>query len=164
MKYLLTSILFWLCMLSTCYAQKPAKTVPQFDFVKLDNTTFTNQNLAKDKMLFFMFFDPGCEHCQHAMMNLNKNYNDYKNTSMYLICLDDKDKINSFIKQYAPVLLQQKNVTLLRDSKNEFITRFTPVRYPSMFLYDANKKLLDYEDNEESMFRFTTTIKKTQAK
>jgi len=144
------------------FAQTPAKTVPQFDFVKLDNTSFTNQNFAKGTMLFFLFFDPECEHCQHAIMKLNKNYNDYKNTAMYLICLDGKDKINSFMQQYAPALIDKKNVTLLRDSKNEFITRFTPVRYPSMFLYDANKKLLDYEDNEESMFRFATTIKKTQ--
>lgn len=163
MKRLITFIVLIFFITQKIIAQIPAQTIPQFDFIKLDNSLFTNQNLA-DKLLFFMFFDPGCEHCQHAMMNLNKNYDHYKNTAMYLICLDDKDKITAFIKQYAPVLLTKKNVMLLRDYKNEFIARFTPTRYPSMFLYDKNKTLLDYEDNEESMFRFVTIMKKIQAK
>jgi hypothetical protein len=47
---------------------------------------------------------------------------------------------------------------MLQDTKNEFIVRFKPRKYPSMFLYSADKKLLDYEDNAESMFRFTNQL------
>jgi len=49
-------------------------------------------------------------------------------------------------------------VTMLQDTKNQFIIRFKPRKYPSLFLYDANKKLLDYEDNPENMFRFSKLL------
>jgi hypothetical protein len=70
----------------------------------------------------------------------------------------DWEKITGFINKYIPNLTGKKNVTLLQDTKNEFIDKFKPRRYPSMFLYSAEKKLIGYEDNEESMFRFSKQI------
>ncbi|HEY6977961.1 MAG TPA: redoxin domain-containing protein [Chitinophagaceae bacterium] len=139
-------------------AQTPALTIPDFNFFKLDNSVFTNKNLAPDKMLFFFFFDAECEHCQHAMTNLNQHYEEYKKAAVYLISLDSKEKIDQFMNKYGPNLNGKKNVTLLQDLKNEFIIKFKPRKYPSMFLYSVEKKLIDYEDNEESMFRFSKRI------
>jgi peroxiredoxin len=146
-----------LLTISTASAQSsapPALTIPDFIFFKFDNSVFTNKNLAADKLLFFFFFDSDCEHCQHAMMNLNQHYQEYKKAAIYLISLDGQEKIGQFINKYGPNLNGKKNVTLLQDLKNEFIVRFKPRKYPSMFLYSAEKKLIDYQDNEESMFRF----------
>jgi hypothetical protein len=47
---------------------------------------------------------------------------------------------------------------MLQDTKNEFITRFGPRKYPSMFLYAADKKLLGYDDNPANMARFSKQI------
>ena len=58
------------------------------------------------------------------------------------------------MNKYRSNLNGKKNVTLLQDLKNEFIDKFKPRKYPSMFLYSAEKKLIDYEDNPETMFRF----------
>jgi peroxiredoxin len=148
-------------LLLTCRvsAQTPALTIPDFNFFRLDKSLFTNKNLEADKMMFFFFFDSDCEHCQHAAMNLNQHYTEYKNAAIYLLSLDEQETINRFINTYAPNLKGKKNVTLLQDTKNEFINKFKPRRYPSMFLYSAEKKLLDYEDNEESMFRFLKQMK-----
>lgn len=66
-------------------AQIPAQTVPDFTFFKLDKTAFTTKNLEQGKMLFFLFFDPSCEHCQHAVQSLNDHYKELKNASVYLI-------------------------------------------------------------------------------
>ena len=158
MKHAYKTLLLLLFFSAKTFAQLPAQTVPAFNFYMLDKTAFANKNLASGKMLFFLFFDPTCDHCQHAMTNLNTHYNDYKKAAVYLICLDSKETINTFISKYAPDLKGKKNITLLQDTKNEFITKFHPRKYPSMFLYDSNKKLLDYEDNPESMFRFSKYI------
>lgn len=162
MKSMLTVFVFLLLISSHVRAQVsgpvPAQTVPDFQFSKLDQTPFTNKDLATNKPLFFFFFDVGCDHCQHAMANLNANFKDYKKAAIYLITLDDQQKINAFMHTYGPNVQNQKNVTMLQDTKNEFIVRFKPRKYPSMFLYTADKKLVDYEDNAESMFRFTNHL------
>jgi peroxiredoxin len=135
--------------------QPPAQMVPAFTFYKQDQTAFTNKNLVQDKPLFFFFFDTDCDHCQVAMTNLNQHYQEYKNAAIYLISLDDWGKINAFMDKYAANLKGKANVTVLQDTKNEFLDKFKPVKYPSMFLYSPENKLIDYEDNEYSMFRFS---------
>jgi peroxiredoxin len=168
MKSVIKSLLFLLLISSQVAAQysepQPAQTVPAFEFARFDKTAFTNKNLTSDKPLFFFFFDCTCDHCQHAMTYLNANFKDYKKAAIYLISLDSVQTINNFLHKYAPDVIGQKNVTVLLDTKSEFITKFKPRKYPSLFLYDANKKLLDYEDNPASMFRFSMLLKNTAAK
>ena len=158
MKYFLLFAIISLSGLTKSSAQTPAQTVPKFTFFKPDHSSFTNANLAQNKMLFFFFFDPECEHCQQAANNLNNEYKSYKNTAVYLVSVASIEKINAFIVHYLPAFPKAQNATVLQDSNNEFITRFQPIRYPSMFLFSTEKKLVDYEDNAESMFRFLKPI------
>jgi thiol-disulfide isomerase/thioredoxin len=168
MKIVIRTFVFSLLISSHVAAQvsatAPAQTVPVFEFSRFDKTPFTNKNLAPNKPLFFFFFDCTCDHCQHAMTYLNANFKDYKKAAIYLISLDNQQMINDFMHKYAPGVINQKNVTMLQDTNNQFIVRFKPRKYPSLFLYDADKKLLDYEDNPESMFRFSILLKNTAAK
>ena len=76
-----------------------------------------------------------------------------------MISADDPKVITAFMDKYAPSLKNKKNVTLLVDTKNEFLEKFKSIRYPSMFLYSSKNVLLDYEDNEGSMFRFFKYLK-----
>jgi peroxiredoxin len=140
--------------------QPPAQTIPQFQFFRFDNKPFTEQDLPKGKTVFIMFFDPDCDHCQHAIKSIGDNFQTFKKTYIFLVSIDDQDKINHFMDTYGSKLKGQKNVTILRDKLQQFITKFNPVRYPSMFIYSPEKKLLDYEDNPESVFRLVNTINK----
>lgn len=142
-------------------AQVPAQSIPGFEFYKLNKTVFTNKDLPAGKMLFFFYFDPDCEHCQQAMKNLDRDYQNYKNASLYLISNADQQKIESFIDKYGPALKNKQNVTILQDTKNEFMNTFKPTRFPSMYLYSPKNKLVDYEDNELSMFRFLKYLKES---
>ena len=65
------------------------------------------------------------------------------------------------MNMFGKGLKGKKNVVLLQDNLNQFISSFKPQKYPSMFLYSAKKKLIDYEDNEETLFRFVNAINKT---
>jgi peroxiredoxin len=161
MKYFFFLFILWVFVSPGVSAQIPAQTIPEFQFFRADKKPFTNKDLPGGKMLFFVFFDPGCDHCQHAMKNMDKNYLAFKKTATYLLSLDNHNKMNDFMDKYGPHLKKQKNVRLLQDQLNQFVPKFTPRKYPSMFLYSAERKLLDYEDNPESIFRFLNIINST---
>lgn len=141
-------------------AQVPAKIIPEFKFFRINQTEFTNKDLANGQLLFFVFFDPDCEHCQRTMSYLNKNYQSLKNAAVYLVSMAKADKINSFLTNYGPQIKTQKNVVVLQDNLYQFISKFKPKKYPALFLYSAKQQLIDYEDDEEKASRFVKTIGK----
>ena len=140
----------------------PVKTLPEFEFLRLDQNAFTNKDLPTGKVLFFIFFDSDCEHCQRAVHQIGEDYKSFQQTVIFMVSLDDKDKINHFMASYAPRLKAQKNVIIMLDTRNQFIAKFKPLRYPAMFLYSTDNKLIDYEDNELSVFRLVNAIKKNR--
>lgn len=152
-------IVFLLTLLSfETYAQTPAPTIPAFTFYKFDKTPFTNANVTNGKQALFIFFDVTCDHCQHTISTLSKRIGECSKISIYLISLEDKTAITNFFNQYGKNLPAQKNVTILQDSKNQFITQFNPRKYPSVFLYSAQKKLLLYDDEDQYLEKFFKII------
>ena len=161
MKFILFACIGILLMTGKSHAQTtPAKTLPEFEFYRLNQSAFTNKDLPPGKILFFMFIDTDCEHCQRAVHQIEQDYKSFQQTAICLVSMDDRDKINHFMASYAPRLRTQKNVVILQDAKNQFIAKFKPLRYPAMFLYSADNKLIDYEENELTVFRLVNTIKK----
>ncbi len=140
-------------------AQHPTETIPNFTFYRLDKSAFTPENLQPGKLLLLVFFDATCDHCQHAMETYNKHYRELNKTAIYLITLDNQEAIERFMTTYANNLYGSKNVTLLQDLKNEFIQKFGPRKYPSMFLYSPQKKLLIYDDEPKNVGNFLQKIK-----
>ena len=160
MKYIVKTILLLLLVSANVSAQGPAETIPEFNFFKLDKSTFTSKNLESGKLLFFVFFDSDCDHCQHAIEYISQNYQQFKKTAIYLISLDSQEAITRFMNKYGSNLKDKKNVTLLQDPKYEFMRKFRPRKYPALFLYSAQKELILYEDNEQNLFRFSKQINK----
>jgi len=156
MKAFLKLIILFLCLhtASESSAQTPAQTIPEFTFYKLDKTPYTNKNVASGKEVLFIFFDVTCDHCQHTISTLSKRISECQKISIYLISLEGKAAISNFFNLYGKNLPAQKNVTILQDSKNTFITQFSPRKYPSVFLYSAQKKLLLYDDEDQYLEKF----------
>lgn len=154
MKYILQALLFITFISGTINAQTPASTIPEFKFYRMDQTAFTDKDLPNNKKIFFVFFDSDCDHCQRAVKSIGEQYNSFKQAAVYLVSIDSQDKINHFMDTYGQHIKGQKNVLILQDKGNQFISKFQPKRYPSMFLYSKEKTLLDYEDNPETVFRF----------
>ena len=140
--------------------QPPSPVIPHFQFFRLNNAPFTDNDLPKGKIMLIMFIDPDCDHCQRAINNICDQYNAFIKTDFFLISVSGIDKINQFMSTFGRKLKGRKNVTVLQDKLQQFISKFHPVRYPAMFLYSREKKLLDYEDNPESVFRLVNTINK----
>jgi peroxiredoxin len=158
MKYIVKTVVLVLLSIINVSAQVPAQTVPEFTFKKINKTTFSNRNLESGKLLFFVFFDTECDHCQRSIQYINQHYQEFKKTAIYLITLDSAKKIKSFMNKYGIILRAKKNVTILLDTRNEFIQKFGARKYPSLFLYSAKNELMLYEDNEQNLFRFIQKI------
>ena len=159
LKIKIVALILMLLFNSNIKAQNPANNIPQFQFFKFDKTSFTNKNIPDHKKVFFCFFDITCEHCQHVIESVNLHYSEFSKTEMYFISLDSKDGINKFLNKFGSNLLNKKNVTLLFDLKNQFISKFQPKKYPSLFLFSSTKKLLLYSDDETKFSSFLSLLK-----
>lgn len=155
----ISSIVLFLCIMTfDNFGQTPAANIPNFVFFNLDNTPFTNRNLVVGKEILFVFFDVTCDHCRQTIKTLNTRRNECKNIAIYLISLDDKAKIFNFLNQNGTNLLNEKNVTILLDLREQFIKRFGPRKYPSVFLYSTEKKLILYDDEDLYLAKFFKII------
>jgi peroxiredoxin len=158
MKYIFKTIVLFLWVSGNVSAQGPAEKIPDFNFFKLNKNSFTNKDLESGKMTFFVFFDADCDHCQHAIQYIDKHYQDFKKAAIYLITLDSQETITRFMAKYGNSLKDKKNVTLLQDLQYEFMRKFRPRKYPSMFLYSEKKELIMYDDNEKNLSGFSKHI------
>ena len=75
---------------------------------------------------------------------------------MYLITLDNKNTVATFMGKHGKNLLNKKNILMLQDTNNEFVVKFGPKKYPSLFLYSSKQKLLLYSDDEKELYKFSS--------
>lgn len=136
----------------------PAREIPTFRFARHDQRIVSNADLPAGKLVLFVFFDPDCEHCKRALTHMDHEYADYRAAAIYFVSMEAQDKIDKFMTTYTPRLAAQHNVVFVRDAGAMSMVLFHPVRFPSFFLYSPEHKLLDFEDNEETLFRIKRSI------
>jgi hypothetical protein len=139
-------------------APPPAPTIPAFRFVRHDGGLVSNVDLPPGKLLLFVFFDPDCDHCKRALVHMDRSCADYSAAAVYFVSMESQEKIDWFVAAYAPRLAVQRNVQFLRDPGGGYMLGFHPIRFPSLLLYSPEHKLLDYEDNEETLFRIKRSM------
>jgi len=140
-------------------AQQPT-LLPQFTFYKLDGKTVSNKDLKPGRKNLFILFDCTCEHCQREAKQLNANYAQFKNVSIYMVTLDEAFIIPQFFNTYAKGLDSKPNVTILQDKKKIFIPTFLPSMYPAMYLYSDAGKLLVYNSGDGGIKKIMKAIGK----
>ena len=144
--------------LNVC-GQEPTAYLPDFDFQKLDSTSFKRTDLDSSKNTLIIFFDATCGHCKDAMLKVNKRYSELQNTNIILISLDVEKSIRMFLKDFGPKFLDNPQVNILHDGKYEFIPLFNPKKFPSLYLYAADRKLLVYANNDNKIDEIFDLIK-----
>ena len=164
MKTSLLLLAVLLLSLEKGISQQPASIIPDFSFERADGTAFSKKDLPRSSLAFFVFFDTQCDHCQHALQYLNTHRLDFIKANLYLITLDNQEDARSFLEKNAAQLVKAKNVWQLFDTKNQFIARFRPRKYPSLMLYSGTGKLLLYEDDEKKLPAFAGEIRKHAVK
>jgi len=132
-------------------AQSPAREIPDFTFFTVDGNPFFSKQIPKDRASLFSFFDVTCTHCKTTMKTLGDRYADLRNVSVYLVTLDGRKEALDFVKKYGPQLINKKNVTILNDLNKEFLPKFQPQQYPSVYVYNRYRRLELYEKDERKI-------------
>lgn len=153
-------LLFLFILSASMVSRSQVKSLPEFSFSRMDNgASFTKKNITPDKKTFFIFFDTECPHCMQAITEYNKQEKSLNNINVMMITRDPKTDVVPFLKNFGPKLIIKKNVTVLSDKNNQFIARFLPRKFPSMFLFNKNNDLMLYSDEEKDIPKFLTLIK-----
>jgi peroxiredoxin len=146
-------VIFSFCLLlltSSVFSQ--VRSLPEFRFFRMDNgAEVTHKNVTPGKKTLFVFFDTECPHCRVAITEYNLNQAKLNDINVFLISRDQKSVVNSFLKEVGSKLIAKKNVTVLSDNQNQFIGKFLPKKFPSMFLFGVNRQLLIYTDEEKDI-------------
>lgn len=152
MKQIFFSFLLSAFSLTAFSQALPAGSViPKATFYKADGKSFNTDQIVKGKKSLIMFFDATCSHCQTVATELSKSTKELSGASLYLVSQDVFRSINYFMDTYAKPLKAMKNVTTLQDKDYVFIPLFHPKKYPALYLYGADRKLIIFTSNEKDV-------------
>ena len=119
--------------------------MPRFTFYTYEDATpFTTDDIEHGRKSVIVLFDTNCSHCQAEIDSIGKHYDEFKKVDIYLITLDAKPEIERFMNTYGAALNGKNNVAILLDTNREFIPKFQPTKYPALYVYSENKKLIKY--------------------
>ncbi len=140
----LTRLLFILLCIPVLSFGQGAKKLPAINAIHAYNNSsqLLNTSLPSKGKLMLIFYDPGCGHCQELGANIAKQVDRLSKTSIYFICMNDQEYVDSYINMYAKGLRGKKNISFWKDPGVEFIEKFQPKNYPATYIYDAGSKSL----------------------
>lgn len=145
-------IFSFLLVFVTASVFSQVRSLPEFRFFRMDNgAEVTHRNVTPGKKTLFVFFDTECPHCRVAITEYNHQQAKLNDINVFLITRDQKNVVNAFLKEVGSKLIAKKNVTVLADNQNQFIGKFLPKKFPSMFLFGANRQLMIYTDEEKDI-------------
>lgn len=147
-------------MTRTANAQRAPYVIPEFSFFRLDDDApFTREDLEKGKQTVFIFFSTTCDHCQRETEAISKNFGDFSQASLYFVSKDSKSDIRKYMDTYGKTLWDQPSVTVLYDPRSEFVLKFNPSKYPSIYVYTPTRQLVKHFDGETPIAEIIGVVK-----
>lgn len=110
---------------------KRVAQLPKFEFLSINGQSFTEQNL-KNKSVWIIYFDSGCEYCKIEIEDIQKNNSQLSGIQIVLISTED---INT-LKKFSERQNFSNNITVVQDKTHQCFERFGMVSTPSSLLYN----------------------------
>lgn len=160
LKYLLLALLLIVCfwLVTRTYqsyqskkeAAERVQTLQHVCFELLTGGTVCIDEFDSRKPTFIIYFHPECEHCQYEASEIGKQSEQFAKANMILITPDDSTKrVEAFAAKYH--LWEVDNLVVLLDRNHQFLKSFGTAVFPSVFIYEADKKLLKIYKGEVKM-------------
>lgn len=142
-------------------ASGQVQQIPDFRFIRMSGTgPFTPKDLKPGKKTLFLFFDTECPHCMQALSAWNDNHTAMDGINPVLLTMDPPATAFPFLRNFADKIVAKKHVVTAIDTERQFIARFLPRKYPSMFLFSEKGALLQYTDEEKDIPSLIRLIRK----
>lgn len=132
-------------ILPVCFAQDIPKTIPPFNMVLSDGTTYYNaDNVEKGKPLMIVYFDPECQHCQEFTKLLIKNISKFNKAQVVMICaVPAIPPLKKFVDDFG--LAKYANIKAGTEGMYHATMNFYHVdTTPFTALYNKNGTLISY--------------------
>lgn len=157
-KVILSIVLFFGAAVFAC-AQEGPYTIPEFTFYKLDDTPFTRNDLTKTSNIVFVFFSTTCHHCQDETRAMGEHFDAFNQSTLYFISKEKKNDVLKFMEAYGKELKDKPNVHVLLDPQSEFVLKFNPTQYPSVYIYTPTRQLVKRFSGETPIEEITAALK-----
>lgn len=154
-------IAFFIALFNFCAAQQAPATMPSFSSIRnvYDSNLMLQNTLPSSGKIVFIFYDPGCGHCQELGAGISKNIDKLKEVSFFFISMNDKEYVDGYINMFAKGLKGKKNVSFWKDHGVEFIEKMMPENYPASYIYDARtKKIIKSFQGESDVTKILASI------
>jgi peroxiredoxin len=125
---------------------KAIQTIPKFSFIKLNNETFSNKNLIKNRANVLINFNSECHFCQNEAQNIQENITSLKDIQILFISSEPVEKIKNFAEMYK--LSMYENITFLFDKNDTFSSIFGTNSIPSSLIYNKHQKLIKKHEGQ----------------
>lgn len=116
------------------------QTIPEFDFLTLEQKAFTNEDLKPNQSTIFIYFNSECDFCQHEAQSISENLVRFEAVQFLFISTEPIEAIAQFSERHN--LNHQQNITFLHDQTHLFSRRFDATSIPYVLIYDHNQKLV----------------------
>ncbi|SIQ76865.1 peroxiredoxin family protein [Chryseobacterium sp. RU33C] len=116
------------------------KNVPVFSLTTINGSSFTQHNLANDKIKVIVYFSPGCHFCQAEAEELSKNYQDYQNIQWIWVASEPLNEIKGFAQQHN--LSNQNNIIWCHDKMAALYRKLAMNSIPYFLVYNKNNHLI----------------------
>lgn len=140
-----TVFLFIISVAFSAKAQTRDSIMPGFTLTKISNDSIVTKSQVKGGVkTMFVLFDTSCLQCKYEIEAIGKHYAHFKNMHIYLVSMDDRSSIEHFMASWGKELQGKENVTVLHDTKREFVEKFQPTKFPAMYIYSEKQHLIRY--------------------
>lgn len=119
---------------------KQLETIPEFEFLTLEQQPFTKADLKPEKNTIFIYFNSECDFCQHEAKSISDNLESFKEVQFIFVSTEPITTIRQFSEQYN--LNNKQNITFLYDNLSTFSSRFDANSIPYLLIYDNEQKLI----------------------
>ena len=132
--------------------------LPEFSFMTMDGKPFTNKDIKFKHKALIIYFDPGCNHCQHQAEEMSLAINQFNFTKLFFVSISATEEIIKFQKKYFN---GTKNVTFLQDAERKIFYTFKNVTTtPTTIIYNKSLQQIGIAHGQTSVEKLAPFIKK----